>query len=93
MVVAAQSAVLGYAIAEIGAPVWTVAVEQAIAAARVLVEHEILAHEAHGQRGLFVELSDGGDGLPVAPQELAHRRAGPDARQRLVLGGAEHGAA
>src|SRR5439155_82344 len=93
VVVAAQAALLRDAVAEIGAPVRAVTVEQAVAAARVPVENEVLAHETHGQRRMLVELRDGGDGLPVAAHQLAHRRAAADAREPLVLLRAQHGRA
>src|SRR5438034_482328 len=93
VVVAAQAALLRNAVAESGAPVRAVAVEQAVAAARVPVENEVLAHEAHGQRRMLVELRDGGDGLPVAAHQLAHRRAAADAREPLVPLRAQHGRA
>ncbi len=68
-----------------------VAIEQAVGAARVLVEHQVLAEEADGQRRALVELGDGGDRLPVAAHQLAHRRAAADAGQGLVVLGAQHG--
>ena len=68
-----------------------VAIEQAVAAARVPVEHEILAEQPHRQRRALVELGDGGDRLPVAAHQLAHRRAAADAGQGLVVLGAQHG--
>src|SRR5438034_6576192 len=42
---------------------------------------------------MLVELRDGGDGLPVAAHQLAHRRAAADAREPLVLLRAQHGRA
>src|SRR2546427_2158332 len=48
----------------------------------VFVEHEVLAHDAHGLDGVLVEFAHRGDRMPVAAQELAHRRARADLRQR-----------
>ena len=44
-------------------------------------EHEILAEDAHAFRRLVVEFARGCDRLPVAPQQIAHGRAGTDTRQ------------
>src|SRR2546427_12430623 len=56
----------------------------------VFVEHEVLAHDAHGLDGVLVEFAHRGDRMPVAAQELAHRRARADLRQRAVFFRAQH---
>src|SRR2546427_6606298 len=56
----------------------------------VLVEHEVLSHDAHGLDRVLVEFAHRGDRMPVAAQELAHRRARADLRQRAVLFRAQH---
>jgi nitrite reductase/ring-hydroxylating ferredoxin subunit len=68
-----------------------VAIEQAVAAAGIAVEHEVFTEQAHRQRGALVQLGHGGDRLPVAAHQLAHRRAAADAGQGLVVLGAQHG--
>ena len=55
-------------------------VDQAISAGPILVEDQELAEQPHPLCRLLLELGDGGDRLPVASQQLAHRRAGPDLR-------------
>src|SRR5207249_1446476 len=67
-----------------------VPVEKTIIAGLVPVENEILAQQAHGLRRLVVQLSHRGDGHPVAPQQLSHRRASADLRQPSVLFFAQH---
>ena len=67
----------------------TVAVDQAIAAAAIAVDDEVLAHEAHRLDRIGVEFAGACDRVPVAAQQLAHRRAGPDAGEHLVAGGGE----
>ncbi len=44
-----------------------------------------------GLIGVSSSSRDGGDRHPVAAQQLAHRRAGPDLGDRAVLGLAQHG--
>ena len=51
---------------------------------------EVLAQQAHGPRWTLFEFAGGGDGMPVAAQQVAHGRAGADLGQRLVLFLAEH---
>src|SRR5436309_6161589 len=69
-----------------------VSVDKPVRAHLVLVEDEVLAHEPHGLGRAVVELGDGGDRHPVAPEQLAHGRVGADLRQGSVLLLAEHGA-
>ena len=57
----------------------------------VAVEDEVFAEQAHSLRRLVVELSGGGDGVPVTAHQLAHRRAGADLREFSVVLDAEHG--
>jgi hypothetical protein len=87
MVAAADPAGLDPAIGHVGAAVRAMAVDQSEPAARILVEHEILAHQADRLDRNLVELTGAADRHPVAAQQVAHRRARPDAREQLVLGG------
>ena len=91
VVVAAQAAVVDPPIGEVGAAMRAVPVDEAVVPGFVLVENEVLAHEPHGFRRAVVQLRDGGDRHPVAPEQLAHRRAGADLRQSPVLLLAQHG--
>ena len=43
-----------------------------------------------GLIGVRRELAGAGDRHPIAAQQIAHRRAGPDAGKPIVLGGGEH---
>src|SRR4029434_5296451 len=67
-----------------------VPVEETVSAGLIAVENEILAQQAHGFRRLVVKLGHGGDGHPVAPKQLSHRRASADLRQSAVLFVAQH---
>jgi hypothetical protein len=68
-----------------------VAVDETEIAVAVLVEHEVLAEQTNRLQRLVVEFRLARDGLPVAAQQIAHRLAGLDLGQKLVLVGAEHG--
>ena len=65
-------------------------VDQAEGAAQILVEHEVLAHQADRLDRVFLKLARAADRLPVAAQQIAHRRAGADAGEQVVAGGGEH---
>src|SRR5882672_12376052 len=67
-----------------------VPVDQAVAAAELLVEDEVLAHQANGLDRIGVELAGAADRHPVAPQIVAHRRAGANLGEDIVLFSAEH---
>src|SRR5437773_11243339 len=70
---------------------WTMAVHQAVIAAAVLVQNQVLAHQPHGFGRLLVHLRGGGKRGPVAPQQVAHQRVWADLHQRLVLLRFQHG--
>ena len=89
VIAAADAGLLDPAIGHVGAAVRTVAVDQAVPAAAVAVEHEVLAHQADGLDRVGIELAGAGDRLPVAAQQFAHRRAGSDAGEHFVAGGGE----
>src|SRR6516162_10399042 len=76
VIIAAQPAFLDIAIAEVGATVPAMAIEEAVFAAEVLVEDEILAHQSHRQRAWMFEFAGAGNRPPIAAQQLAHWRAG-----------------
>src|SRR5215471_13504434 len=67
-----------------------VPIQETIGAGLVPVQDEIFAQQAHGFRCLVVQLDHGGDGHPVAPKQLSHRRASADLRQSSVLLFAQH---
>ena len=69
---------LGDSVSEIDAAMGAIAFDQAVVAAAVAVQHQVLAEELDGLGGLFEQLLGGGDGVPVAAQQLPHGRAGPD---------------
>src|SRR5437870_4789868 len=72
MVVAAQPAFLDIAIAEVGAAMPAMAVEEPVAAAEILVEDEVLAQEPHRHWSRLRQLAGAGDRPPVAAQQFAH---------------------
>ena len=61
VIVAADAGLLDEAVGEVGAPVRTMAVEQAEPAAQILVEHEVLAEQADGLDRIAVELARAAD--------------------------------
>src|SRR5258708_23694405 len=67
-----------------------VPVEEPETSALVLVEREILAHEAHGLDRIGVEFARAADRHPVAAQQLSHGRARADLGEKAVLFGTEH---
>ena len=75
---AAQSVLLGDAVGEVDAPVRAEALDEAERAGLVLVEDEVHAEDADGLGGALHELAGSGDGVPVAPHELAHGGARAD---------------
>src|SRR5271156_4820836 len=68
VIIAAQPALLDIAVAEIGAAVPAMAVEEAIFAAQVFIEDEILTHQPHRQCAGPIELAGAGDRPPIAAQ-------------------------
>ena len=73
VVIAAQPASLDIAVAEVGAAMPTMPIDEAVFAAEVLVENEILAHEPHRPRPGLLELAGAGDWPPIAAQQITHR--------------------
>ena len=89
---AAQAAVLQPAIGEIGAAMRAVAADQAVAAFVVLEDHEVFAEQPHRlDRAVAGELIDQRGRLPVAPHQVAGRRAGRGPGDEIVLLRAQHG--
>ena len=92
VIVAAQAAFLDIAIGQVGIAMRAAPLHQAVAAAQVLVQDQVLAQQPHRLHRIVVQLRDRRDRLPVAAHQLAHRRALADARQQFILGLAQHGA-
>ena len=91
VVAAADAAVLDPAVGHVGAAVRAMPVDQAERAAQVLVEDEVLADQPDRLDRVLLKLAGAADRLPVAAQQLAHRRAGADAGEHFVAGCGEHG--
>src|SRR5262249_11595318 len=68
VIIAAQPAFLDIAVAEVGPSMTTMAIEQAIFAAEILVEDEILAHQPHRQCAGLLDLTGTGNRPPIAAQ-------------------------
>src|SRR6185312_16973004 len=64
--------------------------DQSEAAAPVFEQHEVLAQKADAFRPAVAHLGLGDDRQPIAPEQIAHRRPRPDARQTVVLFRFEH---
>ena len=87
---AAQAVGLDAAVGQVGAAVRAVALHQAIPEF-CLVQDEVLGEKPHRlDRPLALHLVHQRHRLPVAAQQLAGRRARPDARHQLVLLAANH---
>ena len=90
VIVAAYTALLDEPVCQIGAAMRAMPVDQAVSAAQILIECEVLAQQANGFNGLVIELADRGDGHPVATKQAAHGRARTDLCQKLVLSCLKH---
>src|SRR5262249_30373202 len=90
VVVAADAGLLDESMGEVRAPMGAMPVEEPETSAPVLVEHEILAHEANGLDRVLVVFARAADRHPVAAKKLAHRRARADLSEKTVLFGPQH---
>ena len=90
MIVAAQAALLDDAVAEIGAAVRAVPLQQSVVSGKILVQHQVLAKQPHRLGWRVVQFGDSGNGLPIAAQQRAHRRARADLSQPPVAFLAQH---
>ena len=90
MIRAAQAVLLANTVCEVRAPVRAGAVDQAVVSAHVAVEHEVLAQQPDRAARIGVKLGRRADRMPVASQQVAHRRAGADLGDDLVLLCAQH---
>src|ERR1700694_5911360 len=66
-------------------------VDQAVIAAAVLIQDQVLTHQPHRLGRLLIHFGDRGKRSPVTPQQVAHQRAGADLHQGLVLLWLQHG--
>src|SRR6185312_158048 len=62
---AAQSAIFDVAVREIGAAMRTMPVEQAVMAALILIERQILTHQPHRLGRLLIEFAGARDWPPI----------------------------
>ena len=85
MVGAAEAALVGNAPAEVDGAVEAAPADEADGAGLVAVAGEVFSEDADGLDGVFVQFGARQEGNPVPAQQLAARRAGPDAGQPLVL--------
>jgi hypothetical protein len=90
VVVTAQAVLFQDAVRHVGAAVRAVRVDEAVGAGLVLVQHQVLTHEADGLHRVVVQLSLRGDGHPVAAQEFTHKGTGAGLHQLNVLLLAQH---
>ncbi len=92
---AAQAALLVAREEQGRAAMAAIGVEQSDAARAVAEGDEVLAQEPHadGRAVALRQLARERRGLPIAPEQLARRRAGRDPDQAFVLLGTQHGEA
>src|SRR5437764_14310271 len=76
VIVTAQPAGLDISVAEIGAAMPAVAIEEAVCAAEILVEDKILAHQPHRLCPGVGQFTGARDRPPIPAEELAHRGPG-----------------
>ena len=84
MIWAAQPAIVGNAILQVHQPMQAAVADEPQCATAVLVEHQILAEDAHLAHGIFQQLRKRGYGNPVAPHQVAAGRAWPNAGEALI---------
>src|SRR5579862_9815539 len=63
----------------------TPVIDETILAALGAEERQVLTETPYAPHRLFGQLDLGADGMPIAPQEIAHRRATTDPCQPLIL--------
>jgi hypothetical protein len=85
VIVAADAGLLDEAVGEIGAAMRALPIDQPEPAAEVLVEHEVLAHQADSLDRAPLELAGAADRHPIAAQQLAHRGPGADLGEQPVF--------
>ena len=91
MVGAADAVLFGDAVREVRLAVGAGGLDAPELAAGRTEQDEVLAQETNLLgRVVFVQLDAGGDGVPVAPHDLAHRRSGPDLGEPLILLRGQH---
>jgi hypothetical protein len=90
VVAAAQAALLDDAVAKIGAAVRTVPFQQTVVSGKILVQHKVFAKQSHRLGRRVIQFRNRRDRLPVAAQQRAHLRAGPDLGQQTVAFVAQH---
>jgi len=83
VVITAQPARLDISIAEIGAAVPAMPVDQAPVPAEILVQNEIFAQKPDRLRSRPVEFACAGDRPPIAAQQIAHRCPGAGLGQQF----------
>jgi hypothetical protein len=92
VIVASQPARLDDAEGEVCAAVRTAPIDEAEVSRPIAKENQIFSHQPDRFGGAPIELRERGDWHPVPAEELAHRRAGTDLRQSLVLFVTQHAA-
>jgi hypothetical protein len=86
----AQAAVVGDAELKIDAPMQAAVADQAEGAAAIAIEDEILTQHAQLADWVLQQLCERRDRNPIAPHQIAARRAGADARQPVVHRRSQH---
>ena len=69
----------------------TVPVQQAVFPGQIFVQHEVFAKQPDGLGRAVAQFRHGGDRLPVAAQQGAHRLVRSHLGQKSVASVAEHG--
>ena len=85
MVGTAEAVLLGDGEDHPAAAVGAMVVHEAERAPAVAIKDEALAEDGHRLGAVLSEVGADGDGVPVAPQQLASRGTGPHPGEALVL--------
>ena len=64
--------------------------QQTVVPGKILVQHKVFAKQPHRLGGRVIQFGNRRDRLPVAAQQRAHLRAGPDLGQQPVAFVAQH---
>ena len=90
VIITAQTAILDDTIGKICTAMATLPIDQPDFALPIAVENQVFAENSHWLQRIVFEFSDRGDRVPVAAQQVTHRRARPNLGKALVLGLAHH---
>jgi hypothetical protein len=90
MIRAPQAVLLRDTVNQIGPAVRAVSLDQAEPSLSVFEQHQFFAENLDELRRMASQFRRRSNGIPVAAQEIAHRRSCPNSRQSLIIFLAQH---